>query len=302
MSRFDPRAFKRRLARPARAGKVLGVAASAATLVGLSVFVAGGDAQSTNSAIAAAKQRGFVRACYQKTGGSQSVGDLNVLLKRACKKGQRVLKLALYPTAGAQGPAGPKGDQGPQGPQGPAGPQGPPGPAGGGGSTTSEYGVANVFVKRGDRAPSRFASYSVALGSPVGSTTGGAFRFSCAAADAPCKISLGAAVLSSRSGRALLYSRMVIHKENASSANTPITFCEYADGSGSKTGLNVISRVSLRTALGAIRTKLFMGIGGSLDCGDTGQPYSPRVKEIWVPSASGTDTGFYDVWTTLTFR
>ena len=47
-----------------------------------------------------------------------------------------------------------------------------------------------------------------------------------------------------------------------------------------------------------------MGIGGSLDCGST-QPYPPTgtVDEIWVPAASnGTETAFYDVSATLTFR
>lgn len=173
MSRFHPRALKRRLTRPAHAGKLATAAAAAATLIGLGVFVAGGDAQSTN-ALTAAKQRGFVRACYQKTGGRQSVGDLNVLLRRACAKGQRVLKLALYPTAGPRGPAGPKGDQGPQGPAGPAGPSGP---AGGGGSSTPDYAIASVFVQRGNGSRAVFGTYSATLGSPIGTTTGGALRF-----------------------------------------------------------------------------------------------------------------------------
>jgi hypothetical protein len=44
-----------------------------------------------------------------------------------------------------------------------------------------------------------------------------------------------------------------------------------------------------------------MGIGSSLDCG-AGQPFSGTVKEIWVPAASASDSAFYDVWVTLTFK
>ena len=58
-----------------------------------------------------------------------------------------------------------------------------------------EYAIVTVFVDRGN-GPSRWAFYSAPLGSPAGTTTGGVFRFSCSAAQAPCKISYGAAVVS----------------------------------------------------------------------------------------------------------
>jgi hypothetical protein len=41
---------------------------------------------------------------------------------------------------------------------------------------------------------------------------------------------------------------------------------------------------------------LSLGIGGSLDCGSTGQPYTPEVTEIWVPAPA-----FYDVAATFAF-
>ena len=50
-----------------------------------------------------------------------------------------------------------------------------------------------VYVDRGN-GPSRFAAYSASLGSPAGTTTGGHFRFTCTPSQAPCKVSLGAAV------------------------------------------------------------------------------------------------------------
>ena len=60
-----------------------------------------------------------------------------------------------------------------------------------------EYAIVTVFVDRGS-GPSRWAFYSAPLGSPAGTTTGGVFRFSCSADQAPCKISYGAAVVSNQ--------------------------------------------------------------------------------------------------------
>ena len=106
---------------------------------------------------------------------------------------------------------------------------------GGGGGANAEFGVANVFVSRGGERPARFATFSVTLGSPAGSTTGGQFRFSCSQAQAPCKVSLGAAVISAISGDAILYPRLLIHKQDGDSV--PITFCEYADGANNNLGV-----------------------------------------------------------------
>jgi hypothetical protein len=74
-------------------------------------------------------------------------------------------------------------------------------------------------------------------------------------------------------------------------------YCEYADGPAHR-----ISRVpTLRAARDEMQTPLSMGIGNSLDCG-AGQPSGTNVKEIWVPAASASDSAFYDVWVTLTFK
>jgi hypothetical protein len=131
---------------------------------------------------------------------------------------------------------------------------------------------------------------------------GGDFRFSCSPAQAPCKISAGAAVISDQSGTTVVHPRLLIHKEDG--AGAPITFCEYADGANNNAGLDQIQRVpTLAAAETAMDTPLSMGIGGSLDCGST-QPPSPTgtVTEIWVPAASnGTSTAFYDVAATFAF-
>jgi hypothetical protein len=159
--------------------------------------------------------------------------------------------------------------------------------------------VVSVFVDRGS-GPTRYATFSAALGSPAGTTAGGDFRFSCSAAQAPCKISYGAAVISNQSGNALVHPRLLIHKEDGPGAS--MTFCEYADGANNTAGLAQITRVpTLVAAENAMDTALSMGIGGTLDCGST-QTYSPEVTEIWVPAASnGTSTAFYDVAATFAF-
>jgi hypothetical protein len=284
MAWLDPRAYGR--ATSPRARKMLVPGASVATLVGLTVLVTGGFAQPSDESpdvVAAAKKKGFVPACTQRSGHNESKGDLNIRLREFCAKGQKPLKLATWPL---------KGKRGPQGPQ---GPQGPPGPPSGGGSA-DEYGVANVFVQRGSGERTRWATYSVTLGSPVGATTGGHFRFTCTQQHVRCKVSIGAAVLSNGSGRAVVHPRIIIHRQDATSSGTPMTYCEYVDGDA-----NQISRVPLRTAVGEIREPLRMDAGGSFDCGG-GQTGTPaRAEEIWVPTGSPAADAYYDVWTTLTF-
>jgi hypothetical protein len=314
MAWFDPRPLGR--AARSRMGKPLVLGASIATVVGLSVLVTGGFAQpreKSQKVVAAAQRSGFVPVCTQRKGNNASKGDLNIRLRAFCAKGQKPLKLALWPVSrrrgpagkqGSQGPAGPQGAQGGQGSQGPQGPAGPAGPAGPPGSNAPapEYGVASVYLARGDGEPSRFAIYSAQLGSPAGTTTGGDFRFSCAPGQAPCRISIGAAVISDQSSDAAFYPRLVIHRDPGTVADAPLTSCEYADGAGTLTGLGQIPRVaSLDDALVAMReSPVDMGIGGSLDCGSD-QVYSPTVNEIWVPAGSATDTAYYDVAATFSF-
>ena len=78
-----------------------------------------------------------------------------------------------------------------------------------------EYAIVTVFVDRGGAdGPSRWAYYSAPLGSPAGTTMGGVFRFSCSAAQAPCKISYGAAVVSNQStANAVIHPRLYDQQE-----------------------------------------------------------------------------------------
>jgi hypothetical protein len=158
-----------------------------------------------------------------------------------------------------------------------------------------------VFVQRGTGNRTLWALYSAPLGSPAGTTTGGDFRFTCTPAHVTCKVSYGAAVISDQTGNAVILPRLLIHKQ-ADLVDAPITFCEYADGADNNGGLALIPRVpTLAAAMAEMQTSLDMGIGGSLDCGNTGQPYTPVVTEIWVPAASPTDSAFYDVAGTFAF-
>ena len=249
MAWFDPRAYGR--APSSRRAKLFVLGASSTILVGLSVLVTGVFAQSSG-VVAQAKKRGFVPVCVQRHDVKFSKGDLNVLVGSQCAKGQKPLKLALWPVKRKPGPAGKQGAQGPAGPQGAQGAQGPAGPQGAAGApaTTPEYAVVRVFVQRGNGPRSAFATYSAPLGSPAGTTTGGDFRFTCNADEDPCKISYGAAVISDRSGDAAVYPRLLIHKESGAIPNNgppdaAIVFSKYVDGDGSGAGLAQVLRVPL---------------------------------------------------------
>ena len=114
--------------RHSRRGKLVGVAACVAALVGLSAVVTGVFAQEPDDSaaiVAQAKKRGFVFACPQRRGHNQSKGDLNVRLRAFCARGQKPLKLATWPLRGKRGP------------QGPQGPPGSPGGSGGGGGSSA---------------------------------------------------------------------------------------------------------------------------------------------------------------------
>jgi hypothetical protein len=192
------------------------------------------------------------------------------------------------------------GPAGAQGPAGPAGVQGPPGPA-----AATDFGVASVFVQRGVGNPkSRFATYSVPLGAPTGSTIGGQFRFTCSTAQAPCHVSIGAAVVSTNTGNVAFYPRLTIHKEDQGVAPpAPSIFCEYADGTNNNVGFAQVPRVpTLAAAVTETRaTALNMGVGGSLDCGANQVDADGIVTEIDVPAGSGGQSAFYDVWVTFAF-
>ena len=93
-----------------------------------------------------------------------------------------------------------------------------------------EYGVATVNVSRGGAPAVAWATYSTALGSPVGDTTGGVFRFTCSTANAPCTVSVKGAVLSDDAGTAGFYPRVLIYRQDYN-AGGPEVYCEYGDGS-----------------------------------------------------------------------
>ena len=268
---------------------VLVGAASATAVLGVTLLATSGDARSPSAQLAAAPPATYVGACEQKSGPKPSVGDLNAR-KSACGKGQKQLKLALFAPDQAQGPTAALGSPGPEGPLGPS----TPAPSG---STVGDYAVANVFVKQGSAAPAIWATYSEAMGSPIGTTTGGEFRFTCSAAQAPCKISIAAAVLSGKTGSANLHARVLIFKQPEFE---PEVFCEYADGATESTTPAAVSRVPMSTAVGAINSPLDMAVGSSHDCG-AGQPAGSPVKEIWVP-AGPTGRAFYNVFTTFAFK
>lgn len=179
---------------------------------------------------------------------------------------------------GPTGPAGPKGDQGVQGPKGDKGDTGPQGPA-----WAPSYGIAQVLVQRGTGSPTPWATYSTTIGSPVGDSAGGTFRFTCSTANAPCEVSLEA--YATESG-VTMYPRLLLYREDYNNGG-PESFCEYGDGTDNNGGV---------ATLGTSASAVTLGIGGSLDCGSSqAYPSNGIASEIEVPE------GYYDVFSSFTF-
>ncbi len=117
------------------------------------------------------------------------------------------------------------------------GPAGPPSPR----LASTEYGVAAIEVGAEGGGALRVprAAYSISLGSPVADTTGGVFRMTCAAAEAPCTIAVKAAALSDTEigGTVRFIPRVLVMRGGTPSTSVePTETCEYADGAGGPAG------------------------------------------------------------------
>jgi hypothetical protein len=203
---------------------------------------------------------------------------------------------------GARGATGAKGDTGPEGPAGaaaeagapgvagPAGPQGAPGRDGANGKDAPlpQYGVATVNVKRGSGTADAWATYSTPLGSPVGDTASGSFRFTCdpTKGHVPCTVSVRAAALGTGSGTVKVYPRVLIMRQDFN-AGGPSSFCEYGDG-----GLATITKQA--SSATPTYSPMQVHIGGSADCGGP-DPTAGNVDQITVPA------GYYDVYSSFVF-
>ena len=198
--------------------------------------------------------------------------------------------------AGAQGPPGTAGPSAcapgePSTPEacppeeGPPGP--PPSPA-----MALEYGVGAVDVTRGG-STALFGLYSTVLGSPVVDTTGGTFRFTCNADQAPCSVAVKAAVLSEKAGTALFFPRILVERGGSPVLGPlPTLYCEYADGSGGPGGLKILTKQP-KAVLPDFEA-VAVNIGGTADCGLPGP--GGDVASIEVPE------GFYNVHASFSFR
>lgn len=197
-------------------------------------------------------------------------------------------------TPGAPGPtgsAGPKGDKGDVGNTGPQGAQGVPGTP----APTVDYGIVNVQVQRGSGAATTWAQYTSDLGSPVGGSTGGSFRFTCSTANAPCHISVQAAVEGQDNTKThTFYPRLVVTRDGDGNGGGSIslTACEYADGA-----TNANPFVTL-TDQGISPTPTFtgttLGIGGSYDC-DPGNTFFGSAQPAGDVATLEVPNGYYDV-------
>lgn len=154
----------------------------------------------------------------------------------------------------------------------------------------TDYGVATVNVSRGAAPATAWATYSTALGSPVGDTTGGTFRFTCRTDQAPCTVSVAAAVLSDNHDGADFYPRVLIYRQDYL-APGPEVYCEYGDGSAGSKPVAITPQPLSATPT---YTPTPINIGGSADCGG-GVATAGDVPVITVPA------GYYDVHSTFVF-
>jgi hypothetical protein len=208
-----------------------------------------------------------------KSGGSDSKGDAKQ--SQTWKKSGKGDKYDKYDK-------GSKGDKDPKGPN-----WGTWGHAKGG---RVAYGVATVNVSRGGAPATLWATYSTALGTPVGDNTGGVFSFTCSTASAPCTVSVGGAVLSRSAGTAAIYPRILIYRQDYN-AGGPEVYCEYGDGS---TGSAPLALTKQPLSSTPTYTPVPVNIGGTADCGGP-VPTAGDVNQITVPA------GYYDVHSTFVF-
>jgi hypothetical protein len=193
---------------------------------------------------------------------------------------------------GDMGLTGPKGDTGNTGPKGEKGDTGNTGPKGDDGkdgkdgtngvdAPARQYGAASILVSRNGSPASTWATYSTALGSPYGDTTGGTFRFTCSGT-VNCTIGVKASVTAGASHG--LYPRLLVYKSGPTGDAGSISECEYADGG--------VTSISLPN------TDVTLNIGGSADC--LASPVLPigngDVSTIVVPAGN-----YYDVLSSFTF-
>ena len=181
-------------------------------------------------------------------------------------------------TAGTKAPTGPAGPVGPKGATGATGATGPAGPAGADGTDAQAlpYGTALVDISRGGGTPGLWGSFTTTLGSPapMGDQASGSFRMSCSAAQAPCVVTVKAYA---NVGGVKVYPRLNLDVQDYN-AGGPETSCEYADGVNNDGG-------SLAVGNGAANaTAVPLGVGGTLDCGETQTLTGGVVTELDLPT------------------
>ena len=237
------------------------------------------------AAVAGAVVAGGVTSAVASTRGPtpEVIGDLFICVNNSSKLMTQVWSTTVCPTGSFKyvvpkkgSSTGATGAQGATGKDGKNGTDGKDAPA-------ATYGVGNINVSRGGAPATLWQTLSTALGSPVGDTVSGTFRFTCSAAKAPCAVSVSAYATTSG---VTVYPRVLITKEDFNTA-APLGTCEYGDGSDNNGAVTALSTTAVAVPL---------GIGGTLDCG-SGQTYPANgvASTIEVPA------GYYNVASTLQF-
>ena len=112
-------------------------------------------------------------------------------------------------------------------------------------------------------------------------------------------------MISDKSGDAVVFPRLLIHKESGAIPNNGLRMLPSSSAS-TQTAPRRLTRIprvrTLREAEDAMDTPLSMSVG-SLDCDSTQADPPPAgvVDEIEVPAATAIDSAFYDVAATFAF-
>ncbi len=120
--------------------------------------------------------------------------------------------------------------------------------------------------------PVLWGFFSTEIGSPVGDTTGGSFRFTCTVAHVNCTVTIRAWVISDTStDLALFHPRILLTRGGNEVIEGPELYCEYGDGP-----FQFIPRESFPSDPLEPRDDLPFNIGSTADCGGPAEDPGPE--------------------------
>ena len=143
------------------------------------------------------------------------------------------------------------------------------------------------MIARGTGNAVPWGVFSTELGSPVGDTTSGTFRFTCTAAHVTCTVTIRAWVISDTSTTlAGFHPRILLTRGGDAVNEAPEEFCEFGDGP-----FQAVSREPFPGTTRWTRADLPFNIGATEDCdGPEPDPGDTTSRRSSCRRASTTST------------